>query len=105
MEEDRLGMTSEQWEVFTSLTRGFPNQDENWVDLSLLRENLKLSPLERLRRLERAVAELRAIRGDADTPLCSNVPPGSGLSSRPGNLPSTRRKGRAYGFNSPNKAT
>jgi len=28
----------------------FPEQDENGVDLSLIRENLKLSPIERWRR-------------------------------------------------------
>lgn len=67
MEDDRPGMTAEHWEVFTSLTHGLPHQDENGIDLSLLRENLKLTPLERLRRLERAVAELKAMRGDADS--------------------------------------
>jgi hypothetical protein len=32
----------------------FPEQDENGVDLSLIRENLRLSPIERLRKAERA---------------------------------------------------
>ncbi|HRQ73689.1 MAG TPA: hypothetical protein PLU35_11735 [Phycisphaerales bacterium] len=30
----------------------FPEQDENGVDLTLLRENLRLTPLERARRAE-----------------------------------------------------
>jgi hypothetical protein len=52
--EDRLGMTEEQWEKFQKYTHGFGDQDENGVDLSLLRENLKLSPSERLDRLQQA---------------------------------------------------
>lgn len=38
---DRLGMTEEQWAWFQAHTRGFGEQDENGVDVSLLRENLK----------------------------------------------------------------
>ena len=33
---------------------GLPQQDENGVDLSLIRENLKLTPVERVRRADRA---------------------------------------------------
>lgn len=33
--------------------RGFPNHDANGVDLSLIRENLRLTPLERARKAER----------------------------------------------------
>lgn len=62
-------MTPEQWETFSSLTQGFPHQDESGVDLSLLRENLALTPLERLRRLERGVAALKALSGDTDSGL------------------------------------
>lgn len=36
--------TFEQW------TQGYGDQDENGIDLSLIRENLKLTPLERTRR-------------------------------------------------------
>ncbi len=32
----------------------FPEQDENGVDLSLIRENLRLSPVERLRKSDQA---------------------------------------------------
>jgi len=59
---DRLGMTPEQWGEFQRLTCGFGDQDENGVDLSLLRENLKLTPNQRLQRLQSAVNSLRAIR-------------------------------------------
>ena len=49
--EDRLGMTDEQWERFQAYTHGYGDQDENGVDLSLLRENLKLTPTQRLIKL------------------------------------------------------
>jgi len=49
--EDRPGMTDEQWERFQEYTRGHGEQDDNGVDLSLLRENLKLTPTERLKKL------------------------------------------------------
>lgn len=37
MQEDRLGLTQEQWERFQAYTQGYGDQDENGVDLSLLR--------------------------------------------------------------------
>ncbi|MBI3928478.1 MAG: hypothetical protein HY319_23250 [Armatimonadetes bacterium] len=58
---DRLGMTAEQWELFQRLTHGFPHHDPQGVDLSLLRENLKLSPSERLERLEAGAAFLLSV--------------------------------------------
>lgn len=56
--EDRLRMTPEQWEWFKRRTRGFREQDENGIDLSLLRANLKLSPEERLLKHERSLRNL-----------------------------------------------
>lgn len=53
--EDRLGMTDEQWALFQEYTHGYGEQDENGVDLSLLRENLKLTPTERLEKNQRAL--------------------------------------------------
>jgi len=47
-------MTNAQWQQFQTYTNGFGEQDENGVDVSLLRENLKLTPIERLRRLQQA---------------------------------------------------
>lgn len=45
------GWTAEQWATFQEYTRGYGDQDENGIDLSLLRENLKLTPTERLQKL------------------------------------------------------
>lgn len=56
--EDRLGMTEEQWAVFQAYTRGYGDQDANGIDLSILRENLRLSPAQRLTRLQQAVNSL-----------------------------------------------
>ena len=53
---DRLGMTDEQWAQWQAYTRGFGEQDENGVDASLLRRNLRLSPWERLEKMERGLA-------------------------------------------------
>ncbi len=53
--EDRLGMTPEQWEQFQTYTHGFGEQDESGVDISLLRENLRLTPTERFEKHQRAL--------------------------------------------------
>jgi hypothetical protein len=60
--EDRLGMTDEQWERFQAYTRGFGEQDENGVDVSLLRENLRLTPEQRVRRMFAWMAAERGCR-------------------------------------------
>ena len=52
---DKLGMTDEQWEWFQKATHGNGDQDENGVDLSLLRENLRLTPTQRLDKLQDAI--------------------------------------------------
>ena len=54
--EDRLGMTEEQWARFQTYTHGYGDQDENGIDLSLLHENLKLTPTERILKHDRALA-------------------------------------------------
>jgi len=54
--EDHLGMTEEQWAQWQAYTRGFGEQDGNGVDVSLLRRNLRLSPWERLEKMERGRA-------------------------------------------------
>ncbi len=51
--EDRLGMTDVQWAQWQSYTHGYGEQDENGVDISLIRQNLRLTPWERLGKLER----------------------------------------------------
>jgi len=56
--DDRMGMTEEQWAIFQRLTSGYGDQDENGIDLSLLRQNLMLTPDQRLRKLEGYANEL-----------------------------------------------
>ena len=51
--DDHLGMTDEQWAWFQDYTHGFGEQDENGVDVSLLRENLRLTPSERVQKFQR----------------------------------------------------
>lgn len=60
--EDRLGMTDEQWEAFQKYTHGFGEQDENGVDVSLLRENLKLTPTERVQRMLKGLELVEELR-------------------------------------------
>lgn len=59
---DKLGMTDEQWEWFQKATHGYGDQDENGIDLSLLRENLKLTPTERLEKMQTATDFFREVR-------------------------------------------
>ena len=47
-------MTPEQQAAFQKWTNGYGEQDENGIDLSLIRANLKLTPLERVRRGDQA---------------------------------------------------
>jgi predicted nucleotidyltransferase len=64
---DWLGMTEEQWARFQAWTRGFGDQDANGVDLSLLRESLRRTPTERLRKLHHfRASEARAPMADHD---------------------------------------
>lgn len=60
--EDHLGMTDEQWARWQAYTRGYGEQDENGVDLSLLRENLRLTPTQRLEKLQQAARSLLEVR-------------------------------------------
>ncbi len=61
-EEDRFGLTPEQWEWHQKRGDGFGDQDENGVDLSLLRENLKLTPTQRIERNRRAMISLSKMK-------------------------------------------
>jgi hypothetical protein len=49
------GWTPEQWAIFQTYTHGYGDQDENGIDLSLLRENRKLTPTQRLDKLRSAL--------------------------------------------------
>ena len=59
--EDRLGMTDEQWAQWQAYTRGYGEQDANGVDVSLLRQNLRLTPTERLRKHQKALRTYREV--------------------------------------------
>jgi hypothetical protein len=52
---DHLGMTDAQWAQWQAYTRGYGEQDENGIDVSLLRQNLRLTPTERLRKHQKAL--------------------------------------------------
>lgn len=58
---DKLGMTDEQWEWFQKATHGYGEQDENGIDLSLLRENLRLTPTERFEKHRRALQLVKEV--------------------------------------------
>ena len=60
--ENSGGMTEEQWAKLRAYSRGYGDQDENGVDLSLLRRNLRLTPAERLARLQQAVNSFPKVR-------------------------------------------
>ena len=60
--EDRLGMTAEEWRRFKAWTEGYGEQDENGVDLSLLRANLILTPTERVEKMRRSLAGIMEVR-------------------------------------------
>jgi hypothetical protein len=66
--EDRLGMTEEQWAQFQAYTRGFGEQDEHGVDFSLLRENLHLTPSQRVEKLLRTQLWLRSSQAGGSEP-------------------------------------
>ncbi len=55
-------MTEEQWAQFQAYTHGYGEQDENGVDVSLLRENLKLTPTERLEKHQKALELYQEVR-------------------------------------------
>lgn len=58
--EDRLGMDEEQWARFQAYTHGFGEQDAYGIDVSLLRENLRLTPSQRIDKMLRGLALFRS---------------------------------------------
>lgn len=60
--EIRLGMTEAQWSRFQEYTHGYGDQDENGVDISLLRANLKLTPTERLKKMLRQNTAFKKVK-------------------------------------------
>lgn len=63
--EDRLGMTDVQWAQWQAYTHGHGEQDANGIDISLIRENLRFSPWERLAKLQRNLIFFKEDRMDA----------------------------------------
>ena len=59
--EDKLGMTDDQRVQWQAYTHGYGDQDMNGIDLSCLRENLRLSPTERLRKHQRALKLVKEV--------------------------------------------
>jgi hypothetical protein len=71
---DRLGMTDDQWEWFQKATHGYGEQDENGIDLSLLRANLRLTPTERLEQHRQSLNLIQEIgRAGRNTRLQQNL--------------------------------
>lgn len=64
--EDRLGMTDSQWAQWQEYTHGYGEQDANGVDISLIRENLRFSPWERLAKLQRNLIFFKEDRMEAN---------------------------------------
>ena len=58
----RRGMTDAQWEIYQRATRGYGEQSESGVDISLLRENLELAPTQRIEKMRRALALVKEVR-------------------------------------------
>ncbi len=63
--EDRLGMTDAQWAQWQAYTHGYGEQDANGIDISLIRENLRVPPWERLAKLQRNLSFFKEDRMDA----------------------------------------
>ena len=51
-EQQRMGMTDAQWEIYQRVVTRYGDQSESGIDLSLLRENRKLTPTQRLAKLQ-----------------------------------------------------
>ena len=58
-------MTAEEYLAKLRDPNWYGEQDENGVDLSIIRDNLKRSPTERLRRGDRATTDALRIRNHA----------------------------------------
>ena len=59
MDEDidlNAHLTEEQWEQVRRATTGYGEQGANGYDLSMFRENLRLTPTERIQKMQRRVS-------------------------------------------------
>jgi hypothetical protein len=62
LDDIRRGMTDAQWEIYQKATTGYGEQSESGIDISLLRENLKLTPTQRIEKMRRALSFVREVR-------------------------------------------
>ena len=60
--EDRCGMTDAQWAIYQRAITGYGEQSENGTDLSPIRENLKLTPTQRIEKMRAALSLYREVR-------------------------------------------
>ena len=58
----RRGMTDAQWEIYKRAITGYGEQSESGIDISLLRENLKLTPTQRIEKMRRALSFVMEVR-------------------------------------------
>jgi hypothetical protein len=58
-------MTADEYQRKLRDPKWYGDQDENGVDLSLIRENLKLTPTERIRKADLASLGMMRLRNDA----------------------------------------
>lgn len=49
--EDRAGMTPAQWDRYVAFIWGFGDEDDDGLSISLLWENLRLTPTQRIERM------------------------------------------------------
>lgn len=75
--EDRLGMTDDQWVRWQAYTHGYGDQDANGIDLSCLRENLRLTPTERLQKHQRALKLVKEVQSAGVRAGLSRPPSGA----------------------------
>jgi hypothetical protein len=70
------GMPQEDWQRFLDYTRAHPfgDQDENGIDLSLLRANLKLTPTQRIEKMRMALRLVLEIERDRCARLSRSTP-------------------------------
>ena len=68
-------MSPEDLAKYYQSISGYGEQDENGIDISLLRANLKLTPTERIEKMRRAAKFIREIRNAGIRSRLANNPP------------------------------
>ncbi len=78
MDEEVAGhpdMSPDDWQRFLDHVRTHPfgDQDENGIDLSLLRANLKLTPTQRVEKMREALRSSMAVESDRQARLSKDT--------------------------------